>query len=201
MLPDLPDVGVWRLETKGMNAAFELPGTIDIIQMASSAGQFLTGRLRIEHRTSKKAGETRRFIVPVIDLDISMKSLMAGEATPPAIESGASGEAAALEAGDSPAPAEVIESGDGRSPGSDLISSAQRKRMFAIAKASGISNDDIKDVVLGITGQSSTAAIPKALYDEVIAAIENAAAPTHDEQVADEIADALFADDRPQDVA
>src|SRR5690606_20332280 len=80
MLPDLPDVGVWRLETHGINAAFELPGTIEIIQMASQTGQFLTGRLRIEHRTSKKAGQTRKFIVPVIDLDVSMRQLTSGQA-------------------------------------------------------------------------------------------------------------------------
>lgn len=79
MLPDLPDVGVWRLESHGMSAAYELPGTIDIIQMANDRRMMLTGRLRIEHRTRKTNGQTRKFIVPVIDLDVTVAQLMGGQ--------------------------------------------------------------------------------------------------------------------------
>jgi hypothetical protein len=82
MLPDLPDVGRWRLESHGLNAAYELPGTIDVIQMASSEGRFLAGRLRIEHRTRKTNGQTRKFIVPVIDLDVTVAQLMGGKEGP-----------------------------------------------------------------------------------------------------------------------
>jgi hypothetical protein len=79
MLPDLPDIGVWRLESHGINAAMELPGTISVILMASDAGKFLPGRLRIEQRMAKKDGRTNRFSVPVIDLDVTSRALMAGE--------------------------------------------------------------------------------------------------------------------------
>lgn len=84
MLPELPGIGRWRLESHGLNAAYELPGTIDIIRMASSEGRFLSGRLRIEHRTRKTNGQTRKFIVPVIDLDVTVAQLMSGESGPKA---------------------------------------------------------------------------------------------------------------------
>src|SRR3990167_3993290 len=34
MLPSLPGLGVWRIETHGWNADVELPGTLDILLMA-----------------------------------------------------------------------------------------------------------------------------------------------------------------------
>ena len=77
-LPDLPDVGVWRLETHGWNAANELPGTIGLIQSAASRGEFLEGTLRIEHRSSKSGGQTRRFRVPVVDLNVKIRELVSG---------------------------------------------------------------------------------------------------------------------------
>lgn len=81
MLPDLPDVGVWRLETHGMVAAMELPGLVDMLAMPTRVdGLFLAGRLRIEHRTSKKNGQTHKFIVPVIDLDVSVRQLASSQA-------------------------------------------------------------------------------------------------------------------------
>lgn len=78
MLPDLPDVGVWRLESHGWNAAAELPGTVEVIRAAAERGQFLEGRLRIEERSQVKAGKTSRFIVPVLDLDVTMRQLVSG---------------------------------------------------------------------------------------------------------------------------
>lgn len=78
MLPDLPDVGVWRLETHGWNAATELPGTIQLIQAAAQGGAYLSGALRIEARSAKRDGKTSRFVVPVIDLDVSVRELASG---------------------------------------------------------------------------------------------------------------------------
>lgn len=198
MLPDLPDIGVWRLESHGINAAMELPGTVSVILMASDAGRFLPGRLRIEHRTSKKAGLTRNFVVPVIDLDITSRELMSGEPVArPAIESGA-GEAPALEAG-VPAPAGGAVEPGGRSepPGSPLISEGQRRRMFAVAKECDVSTPDLKEIILGITGQDSSKGITAAQYDEVIESVQRAAAPAPETQADD----ALFAPERQDDPA
>lgn len=77
MLPDLPDLGVWRLETHGWNAAQELPGTIQLIEAAAARGAFLEGTLRLEQRMSVRGGQTRRFSVPVIDLDVTPRALIA----------------------------------------------------------------------------------------------------------------------------
>lgn len=78
MLPDLPDVGVWRMETHGWNAAAELPGTVELIRAAAESGRFVEGRLRIEERKQVRDGKTSRFIVPVLDLGVRMRELASG---------------------------------------------------------------------------------------------------------------------------
>jgi len=80
MLPDLPGLGVWRLDSKGWNAAAELPQTLELLQMAASQRKFIPAVLRMEKRTSKKEGQTRRFVVPVIDLpQVTMSQLAGGD--------------------------------------------------------------------------------------------------------------------------
>lgn len=177
MLPDLPDVGVWRLESHGINAAYELPGTIEVIQMASAHGRFLTGRLRIEHRTSKKAGQTRRYIVPVIDLDVTMSALMSGEVV----------DGHALEA---PAPLALPEVAaepgitEQAPPPVATISQAQIGRLMAVAREHDVSTEDLKLVVFDIAGVKSRKDIPVDRYDAVISAIsgEMVAAPRQEDQ-------------------
>ncbi len=68
ILPNVPGLGVWRLESHGWNAASLLPGTLDLLIMAASEQKFIPAVLRLEQRTSKKGGTTRKFVVPVIDL-------------------------------------------------------------------------------------------------------------------------------------
>lgn len=55
---------------------------------------------------------------------------------------------------------------------SSVISDAQRRRLHAIRNTVGMTEAHCKALVLGITGQSSTAGIPQDRYEEVIAAIE-----------------------------
>jgi hypothetical protein len=79
VLPRIPDIGVWRVESHGMNAAVELPGTVDILRSALDAGGLVPAQLRLEARTSKKDGETRHFIVPVLELpSVTMAQLQSG---------------------------------------------------------------------------------------------------------------------------
>lgn len=79
MLPDLPGLGVWRLESHGYNAAAELPGTVGVLAQAAHKGEFVPAMLRIEKRTKKVEGQTRRFIVPVVDLrDRTVNELAGG---------------------------------------------------------------------------------------------------------------------------
>src|SRR6266545_6124336 len=69
MLPDIPGLGVWRLESHGMNAAVELPTTLEVLVAAAKEHRFIPAVLTIQHRTKKVPDEgTRRFIVPTITL-------------------------------------------------------------------------------------------------------------------------------------
>jgi hypothetical protein len=56
--------------------------------------------------------------------------------------------------------------------GSSTISEAQQRRLWAIARTSGVPDDTVKDVVARVAGVESTKDIPKDKYDAVIADLE-----------------------------
>jgi hypothetical protein len=56
-----------------------------------------------------------------------------------------------------------------------VISEAQRRRLFAIAAGSGKSNDQVKAVIVDLTGQDSSKGIPRDKYEAVVAAVEASA--------------------------
>lgn len=69
ILPDLPDLGVWRLESHGYYAAVELAGTASFLEMVTASGRMLPAMLRLEQREKKVPGKpVNRFSVPVIEL-------------------------------------------------------------------------------------------------------------------------------------
>lgn len=69
MLPQLPDIGVWRLESHGYNAAAELGGMADLIAIATQRGLLLPARLRLDQRSAQSYGQPRHdFAVPVLEL-------------------------------------------------------------------------------------------------------------------------------------
>lgn len=85
MLPALPDLGVFRLESHGYYAAVELAGAADILVMATAAGRLIPARLRLEQREKKVPGKpTNRYSVPVIEFVetriADLQQLIAGEA-------------------------------------------------------------------------------------------------------------------------
>ncbi len=68
MLPALPDLGVWRLESHGYYAATELAGAAEVLAMATATGRLLPARLRLEQRTKKRPGQpTLQYAVPIIE--------------------------------------------------------------------------------------------------------------------------------------
>lgn len=87
VLRDVEGVGVWRLESHGWNAAAELP---DAAFFLAQVGGYVEGWLALEERVSKFEGQTRRFIVPVIDIDITPAQLLAGhgQVDPSQVEGG-----------------------------------------------------------------------------------------------------------------
>ena len=81
IIPDLPGLGVWRLDSGGWNAAVELPGTLELLAQAASEQRFIPAVLSLQNRTKKVEGQTRRFVVPVIELpDVTIGQLVSGTA-------------------------------------------------------------------------------------------------------------------------
>lgn len=109
MLRDMPGLGLWRLDTSGTYAALELQGAVDVMRMAAAAGTMLPAQLRLEQRMIKRADEqTKRFAVPVLDVEISPAQLLGGPRD--ALDIGTlSIEPARVEAHLTPVPASVQE--------------------------------------------------------------------------------------------
>ncbi len=79
MLPQLPDLGVWRVTTHGFRAAAELPMTVDLLNALAAAGRHVPVVLRIEHDTSKVEGKTHRYVVPTLGLTQPLDELEAAQ--------------------------------------------------------------------------------------------------------------------------
>lgn len=84
VLPQLPDIGVWRLTTHGWNAASELANTIDVLERFVAQGNMPEAVLAIEPRKSKRDGKTRSFLVPVLRIPRSLQALSEGRGQGPA---------------------------------------------------------------------------------------------------------------------
>lgn len=68
ILPDVPDVGVWRMETKGFYAANEIAAAVDLIRGATGGNVMVPVRLRIEPRQRVAQGKTKQFPVIVVEI-------------------------------------------------------------------------------------------------------------------------------------
>lgn len=77
LLPDVPGIGCWRLDSTGWNAAHELAGAVELLELATAKGVLLPARLRIDQRMQIKQGQTRRFPVPTLDIDVRPLELAA----------------------------------------------------------------------------------------------------------------------------
>jgi len=101
VLRDVEGIGVWRVETHGFNAAVELP---DVAEFLAAAGGYVDGWLALEQRTSveqtERGPQTRHFMVPIIEIDVTPAQLMAGKGrvAAPALTGGPVGERRALSA-------------------------------------------------------------------------------------------------------
>lgn len=71
--------------------------------------------------------------------------------------------------------APTYENNAGNAPVSaDAISDAQRKRLYAISKQRGLSDEESRFIIFDIAGVEHSSDIPRSKYDEVVAAIEAA---------------------------
>ena len=83
MIPDLPGLGVFRLDTGSYYAATEIGDSAALMQVARDRGVFLPAILRIEHRQRVAGGQTKKFPVPVLEVLATFRDLATG-----AIEAG-----------------------------------------------------------------------------------------------------------------
>jgi hypothetical protein len=65
MLEEVQGLGVWRVDTGSYYAAVELPGVAALLAQANG---MIPGRLILDQRTVTRAGLTRNFVVPVLDI-------------------------------------------------------------------------------------------------------------------------------------
>lgn len=72
MLPELEAIGVWRMESHGWNAAAEIPA---VAELAQHVGDLVPAVLHLVERRAIKDGQTSRFVVPVLDLQIGAAKL------------------------------------------------------------------------------------------------------------------------------
>jgi hypothetical protein len=83
MIPDLPGLGVFRLDSGSYYAAVEIGDSAALMQMARDKGVFLPAVLRIEHRKRVAGGQTKKYPVPVLEVLATFRDLATG-----AIEAG-----------------------------------------------------------------------------------------------------------------
>lgn len=98
MLPELEAIGVWRMESHGWNAAAEIPA---VAELAQYVGDLVPANLNLVPRRSVRDGQTSRFVVPVLDLQIGtarLKEIVAAKSGAPALEAPEGSSAPALEA-------------------------------------------------------------------------------------------------------
>lgn len=131
ILPEIRFAGVWRLDTKGWNAAQELPGMVDMIQSAMAQG-LPYATLAIKHRVSVVAGRTKKFLVPVLGTAATIEQLASGSAN-------VSG---ALNAGTAALPPGDDEITDAELIDDDVISAEDAARLTELINRGG--NDTLK---------------------------------------------------------
>lgn len=82
LLPELPDLGVWRLTTRSFYAAAELPGAVEMLQ-AMAGTELPRAVLGLERRTSKKPGQPpKHFTVPILKTRETLSALAGGYSAP-----------------------------------------------------------------------------------------------------------------------
>jgi hypothetical protein len=78
MIPDLPGLGVFRLDTHSWYAAAEIGDSGELMHMARDRGVFLPAMLRIEQRTRVAGGQTKHYPVPVLEVLATFRDIATG---------------------------------------------------------------------------------------------------------------------------
>jgi hypothetical protein len=78
MIPDLPGLGVFRLDTGSYYAGVEIGDSAALMQMAREKGVFLPAILRIEQRKRVAGGQTKTYPVPVLEVLSTFRQIAGG---------------------------------------------------------------------------------------------------------------------------
>lgn len=145
LLPDMPGLGSWRLETGSFYATDEIAGMVDFIRGSVGDQTMVPVRLRIEPRTRVAGGQTKQFVVPVLDLrGVTAGALVSGAYTDiRQVEGGRAASAPALEAGPAVADADEV-AVDWRKLADDCDSLDAVRALWTRAGQAGALDDDLQ---------------------------------------------------------
>lgn len=79
MIPDLPGLGVFRLDTSSYYAAVEIGDAATLMQAARDQGVFLSAILRIDQRQRVAGGQVKKYPVPVLEITSTFRQIASGE--------------------------------------------------------------------------------------------------------------------------
>ncbi|MFC3984939.1 recombination directionality factor [Streptosporangium jomthongense] len=68
ILPEMPDIGAWRVETHSFYSANEMAAAVDVLKGSIGEQAMIPVRLRIEQRTRVTQGKTKHFPVVAVEL-------------------------------------------------------------------------------------------------------------------------------------
>jgi hypothetical protein len=78
MLPDLPGLGLWRIDTHSYYAAVELGGVAPLLEEAAAQGVSVPAELAIEQREVRRPGQKpKHFPVPVLRVLTTLRQMAA----------------------------------------------------------------------------------------------------------------------------
>lgn len=176
----IPGLGVWRYESHGFYAATELPATLDLLAAASGRGQYLTGFLRLEERASKtKANGTRRYLVPVLDLEQTIGELAGLPSSRPA-ELATSSAPVAVEATRATLPAagatttDTRPTTDNRPVADHIATEDDKRRLWRTAQTYDIGVPELAEMLAELRGadEADPATLTTSEVPDLIAIIE-----------------------------
>lgn len=141
-LPDLPAIGIWKVESHGFYAATELPDMVETLVRMWETGQKIQVMLGIEEREVKRPGvPTKKFIVPYLK---PLAAQRFGEML------GLPGyvSAPALEAPSAPAlPAAVKEADPYEAVKGWMLNNGVNKDIWTAWKRDGVTLDNLEDLM------------------------------------------------------
>ncbi|WP_122262183.1 hypothetical protein [Ornithinimicrobium cerasi] len=171
MLTEIETLGVWRMESHGWNAAAEIPA---MAELAMHVGDLVPANLHLIERRAIRDGKTSRFVVPVLDLQVTkarLVELVGGVGGQPALDAPAQ-ERPAIEA---PRP-------DYAAIADTMLDVDSVRDLWKQAAEAGHLDEDLKDTLL----ERVRALTPAAPVDEPVDAevVEDAPADPEADRMA-----------------